>query len=142
MRKTKYDVCLVVRSHSASLAELVEKIGIASSDGAHDLGSPHLIKSRGKWKHSVWQLCSRAGRASEIQEHLEDIDRQVVAKQLLSDAVVHTQSEIYISIGVFSDRQIPCVNLTRECLKIAGTFGARIEIQFYFPEMDGTSSEG
>src|SRR6185312_14936251 len=135
MSRTEYDVCLVVSSEHVGLEELSSRIGVPPSSGAHSIGEQHRLRSRGKWKSTVWQLCSRREQADEIEAHLEDIARQLPATRLAAPGVLPDDARILLSLGVFSDRQIPVAELTRECLRIADDYRASVEIRFYTPEM-------
>jgi hypothetical protein len=134
MSQTNYDVCLVVDTPSTSLSDLETRIGLTGSDGSHDIGGPHVLKSRGVWKSSVWQLCSDCGRAAPPEEHFENIARRLSADRL-AGAGVPSDARVYVSLGVFSDAQVPTAELTARCLAITGAFRASIEVRVYSSDM-------
>jgi hypothetical protein len=129
--RTLLDVCLVVVSESATLADLTARIGMESSDGAHSKGGPHLLKSRGTWRSTVWQCCSECPRATPIEEQFEAVARRFPAAQLRTPEVRSLISRCYFSIGVFSNAQTPNVELTSRCLAISAGYGASVELKFY-----------
>lgn len=129
--RTLLDVCLVVVSESASLTDLSARIGVESSDGSHNQGDPHLLKSRGVWKSTVWQCCSELPRATPVEEQFEAIGRRFPSARLRTPEVLPLLSRCYVSIGVFSDAQTPTVDLTGRCLAIAAAYGASVEMSFY-----------
>ena len=135
MSRTEYDVCLVVSSMRVGLEELSSWIGVQPSSGSHSIGEQHRLRSRGKWKSTIWQLCSRLDRAAEIEAHVEDISGQLPASKLAARGVLPDEARIYLSVGVFSDRQTPIADLTRRCLQVADDYRASFEIRFYSPDM-------
>lgn len=135
MSKTEYDVCLVVVSRSTPLVDLSARIGIQGSEGSHSEGDPHLLKDRGVWKSTVWQICSGQPRSAHLEDHFEHLAGRLPVSRVVGSGALPDDAEVYVSVGVFSDAQIPTVNLTRRCLAIAEAFGARIEVRQYAPDM-------
>jgi len=136
MSRTEFDVCLVVETASAALADLEKSIGRAPSDGSHDRGTPHLIRSRGVWPTSVWQLCSGCPRATSLEEQFAAIELQLAPGQLRATGTLPADAHVYFSVGLFSDSQVPTATFTPTILAIATSYGAEIETKLYTPDMD------
>jgi hypothetical protein len=135
MSETSFSVALVVMSRSTSLSELTGRIGIPGSDGSHSVGEPHLLESRGVWKTTLWQLESDLPRTSALEEQFEDVYAQVPVANV-RPANLPEDAKVYISIGVFSNAQIPVAIFTRRCLGIADAFGAALEVRVYVSDME------
>jgi hypothetical protein len=67
---------------------------------------------------------------------LEDIQQQLAPSTILKVGALPHDAKVYISIGVFSDAQVPSVELTGVCLRIADEYRAAVEIRFYSPDME------
>jgi hypothetical protein len=134
LEMTEFDVCLVVESSSLTLADLTGRLGIASSDGSHDMGEPHLIKSRGVWRSSVWQLSSEVGREATLDDHVTALAARIPYERIKT--VLPPDARVYLSIGVFSDAQIPTVSLTPRGVAVAMSIGAGVEVRYYSPDME------
>jgi hypothetical protein len=128
---TTYDVCLVVSSAALTLPELTHVMGLEGASGSHNKGDEHLLKSRGPWKTTVWKLCSREAREAPLDEHFDDIVAQLDPGHFQSAIQRVADAEVYISIGVFSNAQIPEAGLSRHCLAIADAFRASIDVSLY-----------
>jgi len=135
MNKTFYDVCLVVVSPSASLAEVTEAIGLQPADGSHSKGEAHLLKNRGDWKETVWKHCSDRGREASLEEHLRAVFGEVPADGVARCREGLGNLDVYVSVGVFSDAQIPTADVSPDCLALCAAFGAGLEVSFYTPDM-------
>jgi hypothetical protein len=136
MSRTEYSVCLVVMSASATLSELTERLGLVAAYGSHSIGDPHPLKARGPRKKTVFQVCSSAGRdVATLEEHFESVAQQCSAAPLKNVGVLPADTEIYISVGVFSDAQIPTADLTKRCLAISESLGASVEVRLYMSDM-------
>jgi hypothetical protein len=123
------------------LSELTARTGVEPAEGSHNMGDSHVLKNRGVWKKTVWKVCSTCSRTATLEEHFEDIVEQLPAKKLRAPGVLPDASEVYISIGVFSDAQIPTADLTLRCLSISESYGAAIEVCLYESDMSKASSE-
>lgn len=132
---TMYYVDLVVTSQSATLAELVTRIGVEPTGVSHDMGDPHVLKEYGAWEQTVWRVCSTCPRTATLEEHFEDIEEQISAKKLRAPDVLPDTSQIYFSVGVHSDAQIPTADLTLKCLAISQSYGASIEVCMFESDM-------
>jgi len=135
MSSYEFDVCLVVESESITLADLAARIGVEPSDGSHNIGDPHILKSRGTWESTVWQCCSECPRVTSIEEQFKALARRFPAEALQTPQVLPLLSLKYISIGVFTDAQTPTVELTSVCFDIAKAYDATIEIKLYPSDM-------
>jgi len=135
LSQTEFDICLVVETALATLADLEKSIGVGASDGAHDKGEPHLLKSRGMWQTTVWQLCSGCPRTTPIEEQFAAIESQLAPAQL-GAGTLPAGARVYFSVGVFSDAQVPTATLTPRISVIAAKYGADIAMKFYAPDMD------
>jgi len=134
MTRTAFDVCLVAVSESSTLAELSARPGVEPSDGSHDAGDAHLLKSRGTWTDTVWQ-CAAPPPTTSLEEKFEAIARRLPAEIVQQARAVIDR--VYISVGVFSDAQVPTADLTPRCLAIAAAYGAAVEVKVYAPvDMD------
>jgi len=133
MNRTEFDVCLVAVSESSTLAQLSASLGVEPSDGSHDVGDAHLLTSRGTWTDTVWQ-CAALARTASLQEKFEEIARRLPAETLQQARALIDR--VYISVGVFSDAQVPTADLTPRCLEIAAAYGAAVEVKVYAPDMD------
>ena len=128
---TTYDVCLVVWTQSLTLPELTRYIGLDPSSGSHSKGEPHLIASRGEWKSTMWQLCSRKEADAPLEQHFDDIGEQLQAGSFGDLRHQVTDAEVFMSVGVFSSSHVPAVDLSRRCLAIADAHHASIEVKLY-----------
>lgn len=135
MTPLEVDVCLVISTQSATLAQLVIRIGFDGAEGSHDQGAPHVVKSRGKWKSTVWQLCSTRPRTAAIEEHLEELVVRLPPARVGS-GVLPADARKHISIGVFSNAQIPVATLSERALAIGVQYGASMELRWYSPNED------
>jgi len=133
---TTYDVCLVVWTQTLTLPELTRFIGVDPSSGSHSKGEPHLISSRGEWKSTMWQLCSRSDAGAPLERHFEDIAEQLQTGSFGDLRSLVTDAEVFMSVGVFSSSHVPAVDLTRRCLDIADAHQASIEVKVYAQERD------
>jgi hypothetical protein len=134
MSTTEYDVCLVISSSSLTLDELVSRIGMPAGGGSHDRGQPHLLKSRGVWKESVWQQCAGPTRTTHLEDQFLALEARVPRQAMVPPGTLPADARVYFSVGVFSDAQMPTVDLTRECLRVAQRFNATIEVRVYISE--------
>jgi hypothetical protein len=137
MSRTHYDVCLVIDTPSASLAELASQLRIAPSEGSHSRGAPHILKSRGEWTDTVWQCCSELPATAPLESHFEAIAQRCPFERVMNREGCLKDATVYISVGVFSDAQIPTALLTPRCLAIASAYGAAVEVRTYEPDMGG-----
>jgi hypothetical protein len=136
LSQTEVDVCLVVETASAALDDLERAIGLDGSDGSYDKGTPHIIKSRGVWRTTVWQLCSGCPRTAPLEEHFAAIESQLAPTRLRGPGTLPPDARVYFSLGLFSDAQVPTVNLSPSSLGIAARYQADLETKFYSPDMD------
>jgi hypothetical protein len=132
MKSAELDVCLVISTKMATLAELASRIGIEGAEGSHSQGEPHVLKNRGKHPSTVWKVCSTLPQTAAIEEHLEDVVARLPPTSL-GPEVLPQDSETYISIGFFSNAQIPTLTLSERALAIAKAYGASIETSWYYP---------
>jgi hypothetical protein len=132
---TQYRVCLVVTTESATLSELTAKVGVEPDDDSHNMGDPNLLKTRGPWKQTVWRVGTGCSWKAKLEEQFEDIVEQVPPKKLRSPGVLPDASKVYLSVGVFSDDQIPTADLTLRCLAISQSYGASIEVCMFESDM-------
>jgi hypothetical protein len=137
---TTYDVCLVVWTESLTLSELTLRLGLDPSGGSHSKGEPHLISSRGQWKSTMWQLCSRKQGDAPLEEHFDDIVEQLQAGTFADLRRLVPDAEVFMSVGVFSNSQVPAVDLTRRCLDIADAHHASIEVKVYVRDRDSRAT--
>ncbi len=138
---TRYDVCLVVITQSATLAELSARTGVKCADGSHGIGDPHVLKARGRWQESAWKVCSRCAGTAPLEEHFGDIWAQLPAERLRAPGVLPSAAHVYFSVGVFTDAQIPTADLTAKCLAICQSYGASIEVCTYECDMSASADE-
>ena len=136
MSQTEFDICLVVETALATLADLEKSIGVGTSDGAHDKGTRHLIKSRGVWRTTVWQLCSGCPRTIPLEEQFAAIALRMAPAELRAEGILPVDASVYFSVGVFSDAQTPTVILTPRVMAIVARYGANLEMKFYAPDMN------
>jgi hypothetical protein len=136
MSQTEFDVCLVVETGSMTLADLENRIGVKGSGGSHDRGTPHLLKSRGLSRTTVWQLCSGCPRTTQLEEQFASIELRLPAARLRTEDALPTDASIYFSVGVFSDAQTPTAALNPRVSAIATRFDADIEMKFYAADMN------
>ncbi len=134
--RTEFDVCLVAVTNAITLAELTTRVGSEPSDGSHSIGDPHVLKSKGAWQSTVWQVCSDLPRTASLGEHFDAIARKVSSSRLRAPGVLPNETRVYFSIGVFSDAQIPVADLSRSVLGQCEEYQASIEVRFYSPEME------
>ena len=134
MKPTEIDVCLVVTTQSEPVEELTRRIGIEASDGSHSKGAPHVLRSRGKWKSTVWQLCSTCARAAPIEEHMVQIAERLPPSRLGAEGVLPGDARVYVSVGVFSSAQIPTIDVTMRTLAICVEYSASLEVRYYVSE--------
>jgi hypothetical protein len=132
MTQLEVDVCLVVSTQSATLAEVTSRLGVEGADGSHDMGTPQIIERRGMWPSTTHQVCSTRPRTCPVEEHLEDVLASLPPARV-APGMLPADARKYISIGVFSNAQIPTVMLTERALEIAAAFGAPIELRWYYP---------
>jgi hypothetical protein len=132
---TKYDVCLVVTTQSATLSELTARTGVEAADGSHNMGDPHRLKTRGLWKQTIWKVCSTCSQSEPLEAHFDDIVAQLSAEKLRAPDVLPNAAKVYFSVGVFSDDQIPTADFTFRCLAISQSYGASIEVCLYSCDM-------
>jgi uncharacterized lipoprotein YbaY len=55
---------------------------------------------------------------------------------ILRDGALPQDAKVYVSIGVFSNAQVPTIELTQACLRFTDGYRASVEIRFYSPDMD------
>jgi hypothetical protein len=132
MKSPEVDVCLVISTRMATLAELAGRIGIEGAEGSHSQGEPHILKNRGKHPSTVWKVCSTFPQTAGVDEHLGDLIARLPPAALGSE-VLPPDAEKYISIGFFSNAQIPTLTLSERALAIGKAYGASIEISWYSP---------
>ena len=135
--QTEFDVCLIVDTASTALRDVEEAIGIKGADGSHEKGAPHIIKSRGVWRTTVWQLSSGCPRTIPLEEQFAAIELRLAPGRLRRAGTIPTDARVYFSLGIFSDAQVPTANLTPRILEVAAKYQADIELKFYAPDMDG-----
>jgi hypothetical protein len=133
--KTEYDVCLVLASPSATLAAMSDVLGVQPSDGSHNRGDPHLLRSRGQWQETVWKRCSECGRGAPLEQHLRQVFDGLPAVRVAECRQMIGDLQTYVSIGVFSDAQIPTAHLIPACVTLCAEYGAGIQVAFYMPDM-------
>ena len=99
------------------------------------MGTPHLVKNRGSWPDTVWQLCSGTSRGTPLEEQFEAVARQLPAATLQKSGRLPEDARIYFSVGLFSDAQIPTADLSIRCLEISNAYGASVEVKVYMSDM-------
>jgi hypothetical protein len=134
--QTEFDVCLVVDTASTALRDVEEATGIKGAHGSHDMGAPHIIKSRGVWRTTVWQLSSGCPRTIPLEEQFAAVESQLAPERLRRTGTIPTDARVYFSLGIFADAQVPTANLTPRILAIATEYGADIELKIYSPDMN------
>jgi hypothetical protein len=131
MSQTEFDVCLVVETASMSLDDIENRIGLQGSDGSHDKGTPHLIRSRGLWSSTSWQLCSGCPRTTPLDEQFASIELRLPATRLRQKDTLPADANVYFSVGIFSDAQTPTATLSARVSAIVARYVADVEAKFY-----------
>lgn len=128
MKETK--VSLVITTSSLSLSDLSSKIRLSHTGGSHDRGSPRP-GGKGLWDTTVWRLDSAEPPPAHVNEHCQNIASQLPPQALFQPGILPGDAKLYLDIAVFFSDAMYTLNLPSECLEVAKSYKAEIQVTCY-----------